>query len=202
MPYLTGPACIIGSGCEAPAFPQSEAECYCTPAAGGINELYFIPCTETFSLDNLTDLDFWTRLVGGGEVVPTLGRSGLGLGSISKKSDKKDRVASCRTEQITQIIWALKYGIKCFDKTAARVTCAKINELILKGQLYLVVARMCDGDDVILPIGKFDVSDLNWTVPDNAEDNQLVEIELSWRELGLPCTIDVAGLSTVLPKLG
>lgn len=197
MPYLSGPACTIDEGCDQPDFPQSTNQCDCVVAVGGINELYFIPCTQTFSEANVTDISWWQAMV----TAETLGRSGLGLGSIGKKSQKNDRVASCRTEQVTGITWALKYGIKCFDKSSTRSTHAKVNELVSKSSKYLVVARMCDGDNEILPIGKFDMSDLNWTVPDNAEDNQIVEIELSWKELGLPTPVSVAGLSAVVPKL-
>lgn len=197
MPYLSGPACTIEAGCDAPAFPQATNQCQCTTAVGGINELYFIPCTEVFSEANVLDVSWWNDMV----VANTLGRSGLGLGSIAKKSQKNDRVASCRTEQVTGITWALRYAIKCFDKTSARSTHARVNELINKPDKYLIVARMCDGDNDILPIGKFDFSDINWTVPDNSEDNQIVEIELSWKEMGLPVPLTIAGLSAVIPKL-
>lgn len=197
MPYISGPACVIGGACDAPAFPVATDQCQCTTAVGGINELYFIPCTQVFSEVNVLDVAWWQAMVTAG----TLGRSGLGLGSIGKKAQKNDRVGSCRTEQVTGMTWALKYGIKCFDKTSARSTHARVNELVSKGDKYLLVARMCEGDNEILPIGKFDLSDLNWTVPDNFEDNQLVEIELSWKELGLPTPVTVAGLSAVVPKL-
>lgn len=201
-PFLSGPSCTLQEGCDAPAFPVAVAECTCTTALGGINELYFVPCTETFSQENILDLDWWANLVGDGSSgVATLGRSGLGLGSIAKKSSKTDRLASCRTEQLIQVVWALKFQIKCFDKSSARSTCAKMNEMMLKSGNYLLVARMCDGDDVILPIGVFTPSDFDWTVPDNNEESQVATIELSWKELGFPCTIDVPGLSTILPKL-
>lgn len=201
MPYISGPGCTLEAGCDEPDFPTAEAQCVCEVAVGGVNELYFIPCTETFSEDNVLDIDWWTARVGTVEEPGNLGRSGLGLGSIGKKTDRKERVASCRTEQLISITWALKFQIKCFDKSSARSTCAKMNELINKADKYLLVARMCDGDDTILPIGKFDTSDFNWTVPDNNEESQIAEIELSWKEKGFPCTVDVAGLSGVLPKL-
>lgn len=201
MPYLTGPACTIWAGCAEPDFPVADTQCQCEVAVGGINELYFIPCTEVFSEANVLDIDWWTTLAGTQIEPGPLGRSGLGLGSIAKKSDRKERVASCRTEQVISITWALKFQIKCFDKSAARFTCAMMNELINKSDKYLLVARMCDGDDTILPVGKFDASDFNWTVPDNNEESQIAEIELSWKEKGFPCTVDVAGLSGILPKL-
>lgn len=201
MPFINGPGCIIDALCPAPAFPTSETQCVCEVAVGGLNELYFAPCTETFSEANVLDIDWWTIRVGTPEEPGNLGKSGLGLGSITKKSQKVARVGSCRTEQLISITWALKFQIKCFDKSAARSTCAKMDELILKADKYLLIARMCDGDDTILPIGKFNTSDFNWTVPETDEDEQIAEVELSWKQLGFPCTVDVAGLSTVLPKL-
>lgn len=197
FPYLSGPACTLEAGCDEPDFPQSTTQCLCTTAAGGVNELYFIPCTETFTEANVTNTAWWSGLIAGGK----LGRSGLGLGSIGKKSQRTDRVASCRTEQVTGITWALRFIIKCMDKTSTRSTHAKVNELVNKADKYIVAARMCDGDNEILPVGVFDLSDLNWTVPDNSEENQTVEIEISWKELGLPVPVTVAGLSAVLPKL-
>jgi hypothetical protein len=178
------------------SFPLSSALCVCELAVGGVNDLYFIPCDQVLSEDNLLDIGWWQELI----TEETLGRIGIGLGSIAKKSDKKERVGSCRTEQIVQTTWGLTYVIKCFDKTSARVTTEQINTLIQKFNNFLVVARMCDGTDTVLPIGTFTLSDFNWTVPDNAEEFQTAQFELSWQELGLPRTYDVAGLSAVLPK--
>jgi hypothetical protein len=201
MPYLSGAACTIQEGCAGPSFPQATQQCVCEPALGGVNELYYIPCTEVFSETNVLDVAWWQALVGTVEEPGTLGRSGLGLGSIAKKTDKKERMGSCRTEQLISITWALKFQIKCFDKSSARATCAKMDELILRFPNYLVVARMCDGDNTILPIGLFDTSDFNWTVPDNNDEVQIAEVEHSWKQLGFPCTVDVPGLAAVLPKL-
>lgn len=197
MPFIDGPACVLEPGCGAPDFPEAEAVCECTPAVGGINELYFLPCTATFTQVNVLDVAWWQGFLTAG----TLGRSGLGLGSIGKKNQRNERFASCRTEQITGLIWALKYQQKCFDKTAARSTQAKYNELLKNFSKYLVVARMCDGGEDVLPIGQFETTDINWVVPDNFEENQMVEIELSWREMGIPTPITVPGLAAILPKL-
>lgn len=197
FPYLTGAACTLEEGCGAPDFPATTAVCQCTPAVGGINELYFVPCTETFSQANVTSTEWWQGLL----TAETLGRSGLGLGSIGKKSSKNERFSSCRVEQLTSLTWALKYQIKCMDKTAARSTQAKFNELLLNFDKYLLIARMCDGNEDVLPIGVFNTTDINWTVPDNFEENQVLEIELSWFELGVPTPVTVAGLSAIVPKL-
>ncbi len=156
---------------------------------------------------NILDVAWWAAMIdeGGSQSASdsgssSLGRMGIGLGSIAKKSDKKERVGSCRTEQIVQTTWALTYVIKCFDKTSARTTTEQVNTLINRFSNFLLVARMCDGTDTILPIGRFTTSDFNWTVPDNSEEFQTITLELSWLELGLPKTYDVPGLSAVLPK--
>lgn len=205
MPVLTAPACDSDDCITQMVFPATASGCVCETAQGGINELYFIPCTETMSEANLLLLTWWTGLLGDPDADPVvprkLGRSGMGLGSIGKKGDTRARVASCRPEQLTSITWALKFRQLCFDKTSARTTCEKMNAIINNFNSFLVVARMCDGADTILPIGVFTTSDSNWIVPETSEESQSIEYELSWKELGMPCTLDVPGLSTVLPKL-
>lgn len=206
MPVLTAAACNPSVDCPLVQFPQSSALCVCDLAVGGVNDLYIIPCTAVMSEENILDPQWWAGMIDNGESESvseggaTLGRIGIGLGSIAKKSDKKERVGSCRTEQIVQTTWALTYVIKCFDKTSARITTEQVNTLINRFSNFLLVARMCDGDDTILPIGRFTTSDFNWTVPDNSEEFQSITLELSWLELGLPKTYDVPGLSAVLPK--
>lgn len=196
MPVLNAPACNPSIDCPLATFPASSALCVCDTAVGGVNDLYFIPCDQTMSETNILDVAWWQGLLDASK----LGRMGKGLGSIAKKSDKKERISSCNTEQTVQLTWALTYVIKCFDKTSARVTTEQITTLLQKFGNFLLIARMCDGSDTVLPIGAFTTSDLNWTVPDNFEELQSVQIELSWIEFGLPRTYDVAGLSAVLPK--
>lgn len=196
MPVLTAAACNPSEDCPIEAFPQSSQLCQCDLAVGGINDLYFIPCSAIMSEVNILDVAWWQDLIDEEQ----LGRLGIGLGSIGKKSDAKERVGSCRTEQIVRTTWALKYVIKCFDKTSARSTQAQVDALIKRFNHFLLIARMCDGSDTVLPVGTFTTSDFNWIVPDNSEEFQTVEVELSWNELGLPKTYDVVGLSAVLPK--
>lgn len=193
---MTAAACNPSVDCPLIEFPQSSALCQCDLADGGVNDLYFIPCSEVMSEANILDVAWWQGLITDGK----LGRVGIGLGSIAKKGSKTERVGSCRTEQIIQITWALSYVIKCFDNSSARVTTEQVNAIVTKSNNFQLIARMCDGADRVLPIGTFTPSDLDWVVPDNFEDKQNVKIELSWQELGLPRTYDVAGLSTVLPK--
>lgn len=200
MPLLTAPACNPSVDCPLIEFPQSTAACEGELSVGGINDLYFIPCTETLSEANIMDLGWWSDLIAASFPAATLGKLGIGLGSITKKGDKKERTGSCRIEQVVQTTWAITYILKYFDKTSARITNEQVNALITKAGNFQLVARMCEGENTILPIGPFTTSDFNWTVPDNFEEYQSITLELSWVELGLPRTYDVAGLSTVLPK--
>lgn len=193
---MTAAACSVSEDCPLVPFPQSTTLCQCELAVGGINDLYFIPCSEIMSETNILDLSWWQDLVDDGK----LGRIGLGLGSIGKKGSKTERVGSCRPEQIVQTTWALSYTIKCFDKTSARTTTEQMNAIITNPNKFLLIARMCDGADNVLPVGIFTPSDFDWVVPDNSEEFQNAKIELSWIELGLPRTYDVAGLSAVVPK--
>lgn len=206
MPVLTGAACLTSESCPEVIFPSSLSLCKPILSTGGVNDLYLIPCTQIMSAVNITDLDWWALLVNGDStadpvVNPKLGRVGKGLGSIGKKGDKKLRIGSCNVEQIVSLTWALKYQVYSIDKTSADTTTEQMNSLISDGGRYLLIARMCDGPDTILPIGEFTTSDFNWTVPDNFEDVQMVEMELSWQELGMPKRYTVAGLSAVLPKV-
>lgn len=153
---------------------------------------------------NITSTAWWEALIAGesGASAPVsfLGNIGQGLGSIAKKTDRKERVSSCKVEQLVSTTWAITYTLKCFDKSTEKVTHEQINALINSAKDYLLIARMCDGENTILPVGSFTLSDFNWTVPDNFEEVQSLLIELSWVELGMPKTYDVAGLSAVVPK--
>jgi len=200
MPLLTAPACNPTVDCPLIEFPASTASCEGELSVGGINDLYFIPCTETMSEENILDLAWWQNLLDGSFPAATLGRLGIGLGSIAKKADKKERVGSCRIEQVVQTTWALTYVLKYFDKTSARITNEQVNAIITKFNNFLLIARMCEGENSVLPVGVFTTSDFNWTVPDNFEEYQSITLELSWVELGMPRTYDVPDLSTILPK--
>lgn len=201
MPLLTGPGCIPSVACPASPFPTATANCTCLMSTGGVNDLYFIPCDQQMTEANITDLAWWQALVDGDSPNSSfLGNIGIGLGSIAKKTDKKERVSSCKIEQVVSTTWALKYVLKCFDKSSEKITHEQINQLIANSGNYLAIARMCDGANTVLPIGVFALSDFNWTVPDNFEEVQSVELELSWFELGMPKTYDISGLSAVVPK--
>lgn len=179
-------------------FPVLPQVCNCDVAEGGISELYFIPCSvpNGFTQANMTDIATWQALVGANN----LGRTGEIVGSIAKVSDTKQRTSSCKDERITTMTWGLTAKIYCFDKTSANTTCLQMNELITKHKNYLVVARMCDGENTILPIGRVNLADYNWTVPETYEELQYVEFQLTWKYFGQPCVVEVANLSSVVAK--
>lgn len=204
MPVLAAAACVPSAECPATPFPVATANCNCTTSAGGVNDLYLIPCNQVLSEVNILNTAWWEALLtadsSGSGSGSALGNMGKGLGSIAKKTDKKEKLSSCQVEQVISTTWALKYIFKCFDKSAEKVTHEQINALYAKASSYLLIARMCDGENTVLPAGVVTLSDFNWIVPEDSLDLQTLEIELSWIENGLPKTYDVTGLSTVVPK--
>jgi hypothetical protein len=201
MPVLTAAGCVPSVSCPATPFPTATASCSCETSQGGVNDVYIIPCDQEMTEANILDPAWWQALVDGSSPSSTfLGRLGRGLGSIGKKNVKTQRLESCKIEQVISTSWALKYVLTCFDKSAERVTNEQLTNLIRSASNYLAIARMCEGDDTVLPIGKFTVSDFDWTVPDNFEEIQTLTVELSWVEIGMPRTYTVTGLSAVVPK--
>lgn len=195
MPYINTAACVLGD-CSAPAFPVTTGACFCDLAVGGIGELYIIPCTEVLSEANVVDSDWWAGLITDNK----LGRMGKGVGSIAKGTVTKARTSSCSPEQIVGIEWNLTFTERCFDKTSAATTQARYTELINNYGSYLVVARMCDGDETVLPIGRFTTTDTDWVVPETNEEVQSVQIVLTWKQKAIPAPVVVPGLALVLPK--
>lgn len=196
MPIPNGTTCKTGCAEEVFQFPTTPTSCICTTAFGGISDIYPIPCNENITEENLLDLAWWQGLIDNDK----FSQLGKGLGSIAKKSDTKEQLDSCSEEQITSITWALSYVQKCFDKSSNKATVAQVRELLKRADRYFFIARMCDGDDNILPIGRVTVSDFNWTVPETSKQLQTRTVEMSWQELGLPDVLTVSGLSSVIPK--
>lgn len=203
MPVSSAAACVVNEACPATPFPVATASCVCTPSQSGVNDIYIIPCDQVLSEANVLDAaGFWADIVAGLESpgFSSLGNLGKGLGSIAKKTDKKERFGSCEVERVVSTTWALKYVMKCFDKSAEKVTHEQVDALITRAKDYQLIARMCDGDNTVLPVGAFTLSDFNWVVTDDAQDSQQIELEFSWIELGMPKTYEVTGLSAIVPK--
>ena len=196
MPVQTGPSCLTNVDCPVVPLPAATSSCLPLLSFGGVNDLYFIPCTESMTEANILDVTWWTAIM----TNSYLGNLGMGLGSIGKKSTKTEQLSSCRPEQIISATWALKYIIKAFDKTSADTTTAQVNAVLTKFSKFQLVARMCDGDDTVLPIGTFSVSDFDWTVPESFQDIQSITLELSWIEFAKPKVYTVTGLSAIVPK--
>lgn len=201
MPVNTAAACTPTIACPDVPFPSATASCACDKSFGGVNDLYLIPCSQVMSETNILDVAWWQTLVDGASPGTSfLGNIGSIVGSIGKKATKTQRLSSCNVESLISATWALKAQIFCFDKSVDRVTNAQVNALINNAGKYQLIARMCDGEDTVIPIGTFIVSDFDWVVPDNNQDLQNIVIELSWFELGLPKPYIVTGLSAVVPK--
>jgi hypothetical protein len=154
MPVLTAAACTPTAECPTVGFPVATANCNPVLSVGGVNDLYFIPCDQVLSEENILDTAWWQSLVDGGSPGSSfLGNIGIGLGSIGKKGTKSERVSSCKVEQLVSATWALKYVIKAFDKSAEKVTHEQVSTLINNAGRFLAIARMCDGENTVLPIG-------------------------------------------------
>lgn len=201
MPVLSAAACLNSDVCPITPFPTATALCTPLTSKGGVNDLYFIPCDQEMTEENILDTAWWQALVDGDSPNSSfLGNVGLMLGSIAKNASQTDRLGSCKVETIISASWTLTAIIKVFDKSVDKITHEQVNALINNASRYQVIARMCDGDNTVLPIGTFSLSDFDWVVPDNFEEIQQVTIAISWIELGLPKTYDVTGLSAIVPK--
>lgn len=196
MPVSTGAACLTNADCPVVPLPMASAGCIPALSFGGINDVYFLPCTEAITETNVLDTAWWTALITNSH----LGNVGAGIGSIGKKTAPALKTSSCRPEQIISLTWSLKFLMYNFDKTSADATRVLLNGILTKATQYQVIARMCDGDNTVLPIGRFSLSDIDWVVPDSFETAQNFLFELSWIEFAVPKIYTVAGLSAIVPK--
>src|ERR1051326_5618478 len=118
MPVLTGPGCVNADVCPVTPFPTVSAVCNPLTSAGGVNDLYFIPCDQEMTEANIMDTAWWQSIVDGDSPNSSfLGNMGVILGSIGKKSSKSERIGSCKVEQVISTTWALKAVLKTFDKS-------------------------------------------------------------------------------------
>jgi hypothetical protein len=186
------------STCTIAALPEAGADaCQCDTWSGRINDLYFIKCTEAITPGHLVDTAWWAALVANGK----LRNTGVGIGSYGKNSITTFDAGGCGLATVQQVEWKLDYQIFCIDKSSSYATHEFVDALV-KGALknYNLVARFCDGDNVILPIGKVDIIDFDNALPSATTDFMSFTLSLGWKQLGVPTPLEVAGLSSVLPK--
>jgi hypothetical protein len=196
MPVSSLAACVASELCPAQPFPQATANCFPSVSAGGINDLYFVPCTEVLSEANLLNTSWWQNLVDDG----TLGALGVITGSLARGDVRTVRVGSCQTEQITSIRWIITAEIRLIDKSSEKITHEQADALISSFGQYQAIARMCEGDNDVLPVGAFTTTEVNYVVPPNFEEEQVITVVISWFQLGVPRPYTVAGLSAIVPK--
>jgi hypothetical protein len=184
--------------CTVDALPTKTTNaCECTTWSGRLNDLYFIECSETINATNLLDLAWWEAAI----MNQKLFNLGIGIGSYAKKNLTTFDVGGCGTATVQQIEWALTYNVYCIDKSTQYFN-HEFADAMLKGAYknYNMIGRFCDGDDVILPIGKVNLSDFDSVLPASNDEFMNFVYEFSWKGLNVPTPLTVAGLSVVLPK--
>lgn len=187
-----------GDTCVKVTLPvKSSQACDCTTWGGRINDLYFIDCSEEVSPANLIDTAWWTSLKTNDKIF----NLGVGIGGYAKKNAITFDAGGCGVPTIQDIEWALTYQVFCMDKSSAMYTHEFANDLINGGlKNYNVIARFCDGDNMILPIGKVSLSDFNNELPTDITGFMSFSYEFSWKSMVVPTPLEVAGLQAVLPK--
>lgn len=176
--------------------PVPSTSCECTTWSGRLNDLYFIECTEEVNEDNLLNAGWWSVLVQDGKIH----RMGMGIGSYAKKNLTTFDKGGCGSASVEQIEWAINYQIFCVEKT--EFLSHQFADAMVKGAYknYNLVARYCDGDEVILPIGKVTLSDFDSALPASPEEFMSFTYEFSWKGLWVPSPLVVAGLNDFVPK--
>jgi len=188
---------ISSCECNATVLPTKTSNtCECTTWSGRLNDLYFIECSEAINEANLLDTAWWQGLIDDNKIF----NLGVGIGSYGQKNITTFDKGGCGSPSVEQIEWALNYQVFCVDKTTFYNH--EFADSLVKGGLkfYNVIARYCDGADVILPIGKVDLSLFDAALPASTEEFMSFTYEFSWKSLSVPTPMIVTGLNTVLPK--
>jgi hypothetical protein len=190
--FLSSCACTV----EALPIKTTDA-CDCTTWTGRLNDLYFVECSETINAANLVDTTWWQTAIDNGKLF----NLGIGIGSYAKKNITTFDKGGCGTATVEQIEWALTYKLFCVDKSTQFYN-HEFADTMLKGAYrnYNLIARYCDGEEIILPIGKVNLSDFDSALPESTEEFMSFTYEFSWKGLWVPSPLTVAGLNSVLPK--
>jgi hypothetical protein len=189
---------ISGCECNVTTLPsKSSTTCDCTTWSGRLNDLYFIECDQVPSESNYLDTAYWQGLVDNDKIF----NLGVGIGSYGQKNITTFDKGGCGSASVEQIEWQLTYQVYCIDKST-QFWNHEFADTIVKGAMkhYNLVARYCDGDNMILPIGKVNLSSFDSALPASTEEFMSFTYEFSWKGLYVPAPLDVPGLSSVLPK--
>jgi hypothetical protein len=186
------------SACTLVTLPTIGADnCQCNTWTGRINDIYLIECTQAINATNLVDTTWWQALIDSDKIR----NLGVGIGSYGQSAITTFDAGGCGTATVEQIEWKLDYQIFCIDQSASYYTHEFISALI-GGALrnYNLVARFCDGDNVILPIGKVNLSSFDNSLPASTTEFMSFTLQFGWKSMVVPTPLTVAGLSAVLPK--
>lgn len=186
------------TNCAQAVLPTRVASaCECKPWSGRLNDLYFLDCSLEVNETNLLDLDWWEAAITAGKIF----NLGVGIGGYKKKGAITFDAGGCFGATIEQVEWSLTYEVYCVDKSSVHYT-HKFADQLVNGAMknYNLIGRYCDGNDVIVPIGKAIIADMDNELPTDLTSFMKFSYEFTWKQLGVPTPLEVAGLSSVLAK--
>lgn len=188
----------VDSSCTKVTLPSIVAgACECNTWTGRLNDLYFIDCSLAITEANLLDTAWWQANIDNGKIK----NIGVGIGGFNQKAVTSFDAGGCGSATVEAIEWALNYQVFCVDKSSAYST-HEFASAMIGGALknYNLIARFCDGDNVILPIGKVDLGSFDNALPTSTTEFMSFSYEFNWKSLSVPTPLEVAGLAAVLPK--
>ena len=196
--------CSTGT-CSSVELPALTASCACDTWKGRINDLYFVDCSLELTKANLLDTAWWTAAVNAGKIK----KIGVGIGGYQKDEVTTFDAGGCGDATVEQIKWALNYQVFCIDQTSGGSTdypegyyTHEFANALINGALanYNLIARYCDGDEVIVPIGKVDLADFDNILPTATTEFMSFTYKFTWKSLKVPHPVTVPGLNAILPK--
>jgi len=198
MPINYSSFAVCANNCATAVLPSRVASaCECKPWSGRLNDLYFIDCSLTVNETNLLDLNWWDAGIDAGKIF----NMGVGIGGYKKKGATTFDAGGCYGTTVEQVEWSLTYELYCVDKSSVHYTHSFASKL-LNGAMknYNLIARYCDGENTILPIGKVVMADMDNELPTDTTGFMKFSYEFTWRAMDIPTPLEVAGLSSVLAK--
>lgn len=193
---------VCNSYCPAVQLPQPPVDCKEEVFSGRVSDVLFVPCSEAFTEANLSNPAWWAGLTTG--VNPLLRTFGKGMGSIEKSAEQKIDKGGCSPfEELRSIDYVLKYRKVIVDKTNQFTTHAFANKLLQGGwKHYNLAVRVCDNQDMIIPIGRVTLSMVDNPLPESRSEDMDFKVEFLFRPktISVPTPILVPGISLVLPS--